>query len=143
MTLIQILNEIKQIADGQALVKQAEIGDVYQILNKEGSIKYGVVTVDITGVERDENFIKWDCYIYYADRTTQDNSNEKNIQSDAVNVILSIVNEIEDILDVEIEDGWQISTFSQKFFDYCAGAWVNLKIIDESPVGYCSIENYE
>lgn len=140
MNLITLLTKIKNIAANHSLVNQAEIGDVYSILNREGSIKYGCVTCDITSVERAESSLIYTCYLYYADRTLQDNSNEKIIQSDAFTILSSIINKIQDELNVDIEDGWIIQAFSQKFFDYCAGGWAEFRLVDESDLGDCGID---
>lgn len=140
MKLIEILQSIKTIALRNPFVKSAYIGDIYSILNPTAEIKYSVVTVDITELSRDDIGANYTVVLNYADRTLQDNSNVKEIQSDAFSCLTSIINDITESLEGET-DNFTLSTFEQKFNDYCAGASAQFQLTLSSEMGDCDIND--
>lgn len=142
MKLIEILHSIKKIALRNPFVKSAHIGDIYSILNPTAEMKYSVVTIDITELNRDEIGATYTVILNYADRTLQDNSNVKEIQSDAFSCLTSLINEISEELEGET-DNFTLTTFEQKFNDYCAGASAQFQLTLASEMGDCALEDYE
>lgn len=127
MNYLELLNFIKSKAAKQVIVKQAEYGDPYKILARP-DLKYPIVIVDIDGFRQDYDEDRpvettYNTFIYYVDRTLHDNTNVKEIQSDACTTLLSLMNEINEELGSEPE-GWNVTLFEQKFTDYCAGGYV-------------------
>lgn len=124
MTYIETLNMIKNLAAEQPMVNSTAIGDVYKILARP-DIKYPIVTTDITGMNTTfyddrEPINTYTTYIWYVDRTKQDNTDVKTIQSDAVLTLQALVNDI--IEETGLSADFSINVFEQKFSDYCAGA---------------------
>ena len=124
MTYIETLNMIKNLAAEQPMVNSTAIGDVYKILARP-DIKYPIVTTDITGMNTTfyddrEPINTYTTYIWYVDRTKQDNTDVKTIQSDAVLTLQALVNNIIEATGISAD--FSINVFEQKFSDYCAGA---------------------
>lgn len=115
---------IKNLAAEQPMVNSTAIGDVYKILARP-DIKYPIVTTDITGMNTTfyddrEPINTYTAYIWYVDRTKQDNTDVKTIQSDAVLTLQALVNDIIEATGISAD--FSINVFEQKFSDYCAGA---------------------
>lgn len=124
MTYIETLNMIKNLAAEQPMVNSTAIGDVYKI-SARPDIKYPIVTTDITGMNTTfyddrEPINTYTAYIWYVDRTKQDNTDVKTIQSDAVLTLQALVNDIIEATGISAD--FSINVFEQKFSDYCAGA---------------------
>lgn len=140
MTYIETLNMIKNLAAEQPMVNSTAIGDVYKILAKP-DIKYPIVTTDITGMnttfyDEREPINTYTAYIWYVDRTKQDNTDVKTIQSDAVLTLHALVNDI--IEETGLSADFSINVFEQKFSDYCAGAELQVNINVYNELGECS-----
>lgn len=140
MTYIETLNMIKNLAAEQPMVNSTAIGDVYKILARP-DIKYPIVTTDITGMnttfyDEREPINTYVAYIWYVDRTKQDNTDVKTIQSDAVLTLHALVNDI--IEATGISANFSINVIEQKFSDYCAGAELQVSINVYNELGECS-----
>lgn len=140
MTYIETLNMIKNLAAEQPMVNSTAIGDVYKILARP-DIKYPIVTTDITGMNTTfyddrEPINTYTTYIWYVDRTKQDNTDVKTIQSDAVLTLQALVNNIIEATGISAD--FSINVFEQKFSDYCAGAELQVNINVYNELGECS-----
>jgi len=128
------------------MVNSSEIGDVYRILAKP-DIVYPIVSVDITGLnynyydDSTSPILSYNAYIYYADRTLQDNTNVKQIQSDACLTLQALINRLFD--DFGMEADYTINVWEQKFSDYCAGAEAQVTINVFNDLGECDIDEPE
>lgn len=80
-------------------------------------------------------------FLYYADRLTNDHSNEYEIKTTAELVLNNIVNYCAEIGDVN--EGWTINFFTQQFADELAGGYVSFNVEIEKPIGDCLIDEYE
>ena len=58
------------------------------------------MNVGIENIWRNANTIQYDVVFYYADRLLQDNANTNAIYSDGVNVLQSIINLLEEDVDI-------------------------------------------
>lgn len=140
MTYIETLNMIKNLAAEQPMVNSTAIGNVYKILARP-DIKYPIVTTDITGMNTTfyddrEPVNTYTTYIWYVDRTKQDNTDVKTIQSDAVLTLQALVNDIFDATGISAD--FSINVIEQKFSDYCAGAELQVNINVYNELGECS-----
>ena len=140
MTYIETLNIIKNLAAEQPMVNSTAIGDVYKILARP-DIKYPIVTTDITGMNTTfyddrEPVNTYTTYIWYVDRTKQDNTDVKTIQSDAVLTLHALINDIIEATGISAD--FSINVFEQKFSDYCAGAELQVNINVYNELGECS-----
>lgn len=80
-------------------------------------------------------------FLYYADRLTNDHSNEYEIKTTAELVLNNIVNYCAEIGDVN--EGWTIIFFTQSFADELAGGYVSFYVEIEKPIGDCLIDEYK
>lgn len=137
MNAVELINKAREIACQHQLVKSFFDGDVYTNWNTT-EIKYGSVNVGIENIWRNANTIQYDVVFYYADRLLQDNANTNAIYSDGVNVLQSIINLLEE--DVDIAYPIQYTPFNQQFTDYLAGVYCRVSITSEFPLGNCTID---
>ena len=137
MNIVELINKIKELAIQHNLVHSTYDGDVYTNWNTT-EVKFGSVNVGVETIQRAENYIQYDVILYYADRLLQDNQNANAIYADGVNILQSILNQLED--ELEITYPIQYTPFSQKFVDYLAGVYCRVSIISEYPLGKCNLD---
>lgn len=138
MNILEVENYIKEVAENQKLVKQVNIGDIYQYLNKADNVKYANINIDITSAARYDGYLQYTIYLYYTDRLTTNEDNYNFIKADAQNALQSILNDLND--EGEIITPYTITFFKQKFIDNCAGGWVTFNYIVSSELGVCNMD---
>lgn len=136
MNLMTIQKYIVEVAKNHPLVNEAFIGSIYNI-NSESDTKYGVLSVQAQSVQKYNNYVLYNLYIYYADRLTEDKKNVDNVQAEAVNVLVEILNYCKNYMDVDFTN-YTINLFEQKFADETAGAYLNVSIQALDDVGSCN-----
>lgn len=136
MNLMTIQKYIVEVAKNHPLVNEAFIGSIYDI-NSESDTKYGVLSVQAQSVQKYNNYVLYNLYIYYADRLTEDKKNVDNVQAEAVNVLVEILNYCKNYMDVDFTN-YTINLFEQKFADETAGAYLNVSIQALDDVGSCN-----
>ena len=141
MNLQQLLHKIVSFAKQQKFVNSVTIGDVYENWNGEPNKKYGALNIDIPQLTVNYNMQQIQVFLYYADRLTNDHSNEYEIKTTAELVLNNIVNYCAQIGDVN--DGWTITFFTQNFADELAGGYVSFYVEIEKPIGDCLIDEYK
>ena len=141
MNLQQLLHKIESFAKQQKFVNSVTIGDVYENWNGEPNKKYGALNIDIPQLTVNYNMQQIQVFLYYADRLTNDHSNEYEIKTTAELVLNNIVNYCAQIGDVN--DGWTITFFTQNFADELAGGYVSFYVEIEKPIGDCLIDEYK
>ena len=127
MILSELNKLLVNVANSNYLVNQAFVGDVYTINAKENRFGCFVAT-PMSAVKYSIGSIRYTYYLYYIDRLTKDEANIDFVQSDAVSVLKGIIDFIGNN-GVEIEDGYEFTLFREKFSDWCAGAYVNVRMI--------------
>lgn len=142
MNKIQLNNYIRGICNQIPVVHSFYTNDVYECWNAE-EVKYGSVSFVITDASVGENTTTWTAMLYFADRLMEDGKNRDEIQTDAVNVINSLMNTIySDDTILTLNYPAQITLFEQKFMDYLAGGYTTLQIGTDNSVdcgyGYVS-----
>lgn len=128
MTLIQIIQILKQIALVQPNIKSATDGSIYDIMNTNPSVKYDVVHFSQTTHQSDETTDYYGLNIFYVSRL-EDSLEDNRLQ------IQSIGKEILDNIIRTFCENWGIdiptityTPFTQKFNDLCAGCYCNLRL---------------
>ena len=142
MNVNQITDKIKEIAASLETVNSVFEGDVYENWNS-AEIKYGSFNVGLQNVSNDGNLCTYTFVFYYGDRLTQDKSNVNSIYTDGINTIQSVINVLNTLDMVDIQEPITFTPFEQNFMDYLAGVYATVEITTESPIGLCSIDNYE
>lgn len=138
MTLVELVNEMKTIANSLVLVNTALDGDIYD--NAVGTVRYGLFNVDIESVERNEFGSVVSLYIYYADRLLQDKSNYLQLTDDAVNVLQTVLQRLSKSKSVIGIGTYTFTPFQQKFDDYLGGAYCRVNVTIKSTVSKCGME---
>ena len=141
MNLQQLLHKIESFAKQQKFVNSVTIGDVYEHWNGEPNKKYGALNIDVPQLIVNSNMQQIQVILYYADRLTNDHSNEYEIKTTAELVLNNIVNYCAEIGDVT--EGWTINFFTQQFADELAGGYVSFYVEIEKPIGDCLIDEYQ
>ena len=141
MNLQQLLHKIESFAKQQKFVNSVTIGDVYENWNGEPNKKYGALNIDVPQLIVNSNMQQIQVFLYYSDRLTNDHSNEYEIKTTAELVLNNIVNYCAEIGDVN--EGWTINFFTQRFADELAGGYVSFYVEIEKPIGDCLIDEYQ
>lgn len=139
MTLNYLVDTIKKIALLQPNVRTATEGDVYDVLNGNPSVKYGVIHLTQTTHRTQEGQDIYGFNIFYIDRLLGDNSNKLQIQSIGKELIYNILKSLDETFDTETS-GLTFQPFTEKFNDMCAGVYASVNIT--SFVDYACAEQY-
>lgn len=137
MNITQLLNKIKDIAEGLQTTNSSFIGDVSDIWNT-AEVEYASFVVSVTSVQRENNVRNYNLILYYGDRLLQNKSNIIAVWDDAVNTIQSVLNKLSEY-DVEYGD-YTVELFEQKFNDVLAGGYAVVDVITEDDLGECEME---
>lgn len=100
-------------------------------LNTMDSVKYPVlgVTQNVHNGNDEGNEITYSLNLFYVDRLMDDwEDNDLDIQSDGIVVLNSILRDLKNKLDIEIEDR-RYTPFNQRFKDECAGVYLTCNVI--------------
>lgn len=126
MTLLEVIKELNRIALKQPNIRTASEGNIYDALNANPSVKYGVFFIT-QGIHTDE--FEWDRYsftLFYVDRLQSDlEDNRLQIQSVGKEVLHNIILTFCDYYDIEYPTV-SYTTFTQRFADECAGCYAQL-----------------
>lgn len=139
MTLIQIVDILKKIALQQPNVRTATDGDIFDVLNGNPNVRYGVFHVNQTNHKEEDDVDTYGLNLFYVDRLTDDDENRLLIQSVGKSIISNIVTTFCEEFDGEAPT-ITYTPFTQRFTDECAGVWcaVNISVTKE----YACAEQY-
>ena len=127
MTLLEIIQTIKEVALSQPNVNAFSEGSIYDYMNANSSIDYSVVFLTQQTHRETEGFMHYSFYIFYCDRLQSDlDSNRALIQSTGLRVLSNIIRTVCDNLDIEVPDT-NFTTFSEKFSDECCGVYASVE----------------
>ena len=138
MTLLEIVEQFQQIAENQHNINYVGEGDIYT-LNSLPNIDYGVFYITQQKHSQDENVTKYNLTLFYVDRLLNDGKNKLAVQSTGITLLTNIINIFLNSNDVEIEGDVQLTTYKEKFVDDCAGAFAEITVITDNPIGMCGI----
>lgn len=126
MTLYELISELNRIALRQPNVRTAKEGNIYDTMNANPSIKYGVFFIT-QGTHTDEEY--WDHYsltLFYIDRLQSDlEDNRLQVQSIGKEILRNIVQIFCNHYDIDYPTV-SYTTYTQRFADECAGAYCQL-----------------
>lgn len=127
--LKDIINTVGDICKGVPNVNTFLTGSVAELNNSD--TKYTAMVLDCSGVEYDmENSTKtFNMTLFYADLQTADGSNTVDIQSEAVEILCGVMNEISEHVE-RVEVG-TITLFEERFAALTAGAFVDFSVTVE------------
>lgn len=142
MTLYNLIDILKKIAIQQPNIRTAEEGSVYDIMNANPSVKYNAFVISQQNHRKSEQFAYYTFNLFVVDRLVDDlESNRTQAQSMAIETLSNIIYTLENVYDVEIESDMNFTTFTQKFKDECAGAYLQVTFVCEKAI-YCSDGEY-
>lgn len=137
MTLIDVVNNFKDIAIQQHNINYVGDGDIYS-LNNLPNLDYGVFYITQTNHTQSEDTISYTLTLFYVDRLFTDHSNRLQIQSNAIITLTNIINVFAETYDVEVDYNVNFTTFIQRFADECSGAFCNVTITVNNDIGLCA-----
>ena len=142
MTLLELINILKKIALQQPNIRMAEEGSVYEIMNANLNIKYNTFVISQQNHRKSEQFAYYTFNLFVIDRLVDDlESNRTQAQSMAIESLSNIIHILENVYDIEIESDMNFTTFTEKFSDICAGAYLQATLITENTL-YCADGDY-
>lgn len=124
--LKDIVNTVRDICTGVPNVNTFLTGSVVELNNAD--TKYTAMVLDCSGAEYDiDNSTKtFNMTLFYADLQTADGSNIVDIQSEAVEILCGVMNEISERVE-RVEVG-TITLFEERFAALTAGAFVEFSV---------------
>lgn len=140
MTLLELINIVKNIAIHQPNIRTSEEGSIYEILNGNPSVKYNAFVITQGTHRQDSQFNYFNFNLFCVDRLVDDlESNRTQAQSMAIEMLSNVINTLNEVYDIEIENELNFTTFTEKFKDECAGAYLQVTLIAEKTL-YCMDE---
>ena len=129
MTLLQIVDKLQTIALSQPNVRTAGEGNIYDKMNTNPSVKYGVFFItQNTHIEYEESD-RYGLTLFYVDRLEDDmESNRLRIQSHGKQVLGNIITMFCNEFNADFPE-ITYTPFTEKFVDMTAGVYANI-IID-------------
>lgn len=141
MTLYKLVEILKEVALRQPLIRTAGEGDIYDALNADPSIDYGVFFITQQTHTQDETFDHYALVLFYVDRLVSDlEDNRLQVQSIGKEILTNIIRTVENNYDIDVST-ISYTTFTQRFADETAGCYVQL--IFDIPLDYLCEEDYE
>ena len=127
MTLQEIINILKKIALTQPNVRTATSGDIYEVMNGNPSVKYGVFHITQNTHQSFDDRDVYGLNLFYVDRNEDDNANTLQVQSVGKTVIDNIVKSFCEEFDGEFPT-ITYTPFTQRFKDDTAGVFAGLSL---------------
>lgn len=127
MNLIEIYNLIYSLAESKVGINSIYKTDPYNAWNATET-KYGSLCVFIETANLNETMITYNVNLYYGDRLTETGDNTFMVQTQAVNVLSSLITDLEHSTDLYGITYNSINLFKQKFVDFLGGAYTTLQI---------------
>lgn len=128
MTLLELINNIKEVASAQDEVYTIVENDIFQ-LNEMADVQYGVFAytqgAHTSSAERDS--ITYNFSFFFVGLLTDDRSNMTALQSEAIEVLDNILSTLYAMGDITLGD-YSFQPFNRRFMDDCAGCWVDVAI---------------
>lgn len=136
MTLLETIRQIERVAASQPAVNMIVRNDIFR-LNSFSDARYGVFawTQGQHAGSVDDAFQTFAFTFIYADRLTEDQGNEIEVQSVGIDTLGNILRLLADA-GMVVGDA-TFTTFNQRFLDECAGAFcsVRLQVPVQGPCG--------
>lgn len=128
MTLLELINRIKDIAIAQPEVNTIVENDIFR-LNEMADVEYGVFAYTqgehTSSAERDS--ITYNFTFFFVGLLADDRENMNELQSEAIEVLDNILYTLYNDGDITIGN-YALRPFNRRFMDDCAGCWVDVAI---------------
>lgn len=126
MTLLQIVDNLERIALTQPNIRTAGEGNIYDKMNTNPSVKYGVFFItQNTHIEYEESD-RYGFTLFYVDRLEDDmESNRLRIQSHGKQVLGNIITMFCNEFDIDFPE-ITYTPFTEKFVDLTAGVYATI-----------------
>ena len=133
MTLKNLTDNIAIAAKNEKIINYSAAGTSLYQLNPKAIDAYPVLFQSPTGEHLvTDNYTTYELTLYYLDRLTDDNINDIDIYSAAIEELKNLVRKIETIDGVfKVEDGYRITNFAdtESFDDRLAGAYTTIQVV--------------
>ena len=128
MTLYETIDLLKKIALKHPNIGSASEGNIYEYMNANPSVKYGVFFITQGTHSQDEMFNHFEFTLFYVDRLVDDmEENRLQIQSIGKETLSNILTFFCEEFDAECEN-ISFQPFTQKFVDETAGIYSTITI---------------
>ena len=128
MTLYETIDLLKKIALKHPNIGSASEGNIYEYMNANPSVKYGVFFITQGTHSQDEMFNHFDFTLFYVDRLVDDmEENRLQIQSIGKEILSNILTFFCEEFDAECEN-ISFQPFTQRFVDETAGIYSTITI---------------
>ena len=128
MTLYETIDFLKKIALKHPNIGSASEGNIYEYMNANPSVKYGVFFITQGTHSQDEMFNHFEFTLFYVDRLVDDmEENRLQIQSIGKEILSNILTFFCEEFDAECEN-ISFQPFTQKFVDETAGIYSTITI---------------
>lgn len=127
MTLIEIIKILQDIALTQPNVRTATNGDIYEVMNGNPSVKYGVFHITQNTHQSYDDYDTYGLNLFFLDRNEDDDANTLQIQSIGKEVIDNIVKIFCEGFDADFPT-ITFTPFTQRFDDDTAGVFANIQL---------------
>lgn len=138
MSLYEIINKLLTIAKNKPNIKFVGEGDIYEL--NRANIDYSVFYITQNNTTVDNGVTTYNLNLFYVDRIVDEADNHLLVQSNGIDAITNIINELVLTEDVEIEGDVVFTSFYQKFADDCSGVYAKVSFVTENNIGICSFE---
>lgn len=125
MTLFNIIDTLKKISLTQPNIRTATDGDIFDKMNGNPSVRYGVFHVTQTTHTEDDQFDNYGFNLFVLDRLEDDDSNRVSAQSTAKQILSNIIATFCETFDAEHEV-ITYQPFTQRFKDNTCGVWASV-----------------
>ena len=127
MTLQELIKTLQQIALTQPNVRTATDGDIYEVMNANPSIRYGVFHITQNTHQSYEDRDVYGLNLFYVDRNEDDDANTLQIQSIGKSVIDNIIRTFIEDFDGDFPT-ITYTPFTQRFKDNTAGVFAGINM---------------
>ena len=128
MTLYETIDWLKKIALKHPNIGSASEGNIYEYMNANPSVKYGVFFITQGTHSQDEMFNHFEFTLFYVDRLVDDmEENRLQIQSIGKEILSNILTFFCEEFDAECEN-ISFQPFTQRFVDETAGIYSTITI---------------
>jgi hypothetical protein len=139
MTLYELINKLLDIAGNKPNIRYCGEGDIYE-LNHINNIEYSAFYITQNDTTVNNGVTTYNLNLFYIDRIVESADNHLLIQSNGIDAICNIINDLVLTEDVEIEGDIVFTPFYQKFKDDCCGVFSKISIITGNNIGICTYE---
>lgn len=138
LTYNQIIRELNNFADAHLEIETFGNGDLWEVVqhNQLGNFQYPLLWIVDKPATVGSNVFTWNFQAIYIDIVRKDETNENDVKSDAVQVLIDLIAYLEQQSgtsaigvnwnQVQLVRGGTVEMFSEKFEDDLSGANISL-----------------